>query len=69
MALQGNADPTILYGGNETIEEAVKRMIEGEDGFGKTGAYIANLGHGITPAVDPEAMKFFLECVHRFSKK
>ena len=33
---------------------------------GRTQAWIANLGHGITPGVDPEDLKWFLECVHKY---
>ena len=68
VALQGNLDPNVLYGGREAIEREVKRMCEQfKDGQAPKG-WIANLGHGITPGVDPEDMRFFLECVHKYSK-
>ena len=63
VTLQGNLDPNVLYGGREAITKYVERMIEGFGG-GKKG-YIVNLGHGITPFVDPEDMKWFLEEVKR----
>lgn len=74
VALQGNLDPTTLYSGLDNIDAAVKRMFLGENGFlssdaGRKYGHIANLGHGITPAVDPEAMKKFLESVHKYSKR
>ncbi|KAL1743916.1 Uroporphyrinogen decarboxylase [Schizophyllum fasciatum] len=65
VALQGNMDPSMLYGGRAAIEEAVKRM---SASFGKEGGWIANLGHGITPQVDPEDLKWFFECVHKYSR-
>ncbi|PFH52586.1 hypothetical protein AMATHDRAFT_74067 [Amanita thiersii Skay4041] len=65
IALQGNMDPSVLYGGRDAIEVAVKRM---SDAFGKQGGWIANLGHGITPGVDPDDLKWFFECVHKYSK-
>jgi uroporphyrinogen decarboxylase len=43
--LQGNADPSLLYGTKETIRANVKTMIKS---FGKK-KYIANLGHGMYP--------------------
>ncbi|KAK6524039.1 Uroporphyrinogen decarboxylase in heme biosynthesis [Orbilia ellipsospora] len=63
VTLQGNMDPGALYGTRETITSEVERMIKGFGG-GKQG-YIVNLGHGITPFVDPEDMKWFLEEVKR----
>lgn len=68
VGLQGNFDPSILYGGKEAIEREVKRTCESfkKDGQGAK-AWIANLGHGITPGVDPEDLRFFFECVHKYS--
>ena len=67
VALQGNMDPGVLYGGRDAIEREVKRMAERFNNGGKAKAWIANLGHGITPGVDPEDMRWFLECVHKYS--
>jgi len=65
VALQGNMDPNVLYGGRDAIETTVKRMCEG---FRRDkGGWIANLGHGITPGVDPEDLRWFLECVAKHS--
>lgn len=70
IALQGNADPGILYGGKDAIEREVKHMCESFQGnSGTCKAWIANLGHGITPGVDPEDMGWFLKCIHRYSSK
>ncbi|KAF8665585.1 hypothetical protein AX16_000042 [Volvariella volvacea WC 439] len=66
VALQGNLDPNVLYGGRDAIEQYVKRMCQG---FRETrkGGWIANLGHGITPGVDPEDLRWFFECVQKYS--
>lgn len=70
IALQGNIDPNILYGGRDAIEREVRRMSESFKGSGiAPKAWIANLGHGITPGVDPEDMRWFLQCVHKYSAK
>ncbi|KAF2464074.1 uroporphyrinogen decarboxylase [Lindgomyces ingoldianus] len=63
--VQGNADPGVLYGGREAITAVVKEMVEGFGG-GKQG-WIANLGHGITPLVKPDDLKFFFEEIHRYT--
>jgi len=65
VALQGNLDPNVLYGGRDAIEAAVKRMCKGFRS-GK-GGWIANLGHGITPGVDPEDLRWFFECMQKYS--
>lgn len=65
VALQGNFDPVILYGGREGIETEVERLSQRWKEAG--GGWIANLGHGITPGVKPEDMGWFLECVHKYS--
>ncbi|KAF9268238.1 uroporphyrinogen decarboxylase [Marasmius fiardii PR-910] len=65
VALQGNMDPNVLYAGRPAIESAVKRMCEGFRSA--KGGWIANLGHGITPGVDPEDVRWFFKCVHKYS--
>lgn len=69
VALQGNLDPNVLYGGRDAIEREVKRMAlsfkGGEEKRPK--GWIAGLGHGITPGVNPEDLRWFFECVHRYS--
>jgi uroporphyrinogen decarboxylase len=67
VPVQGNLDPGVLYGGRESIEREVVRMCRSFRGAGPPKGWIANLGHGITPGVDPEDMRFFLECVHKHS--
>ena len=68
VALQGNFDPVILYGGREGIEAEVARLSERWKMASK-GGWIANLGHGITPGVKPEDMGWFLDCVHKYSTR
>lgn len=66
IVFQGNADPGILYGTHQSITETVEHMVKGFGG-GKKG-WIGNLGHGITPFVKPDDLKFYLSEVHRVSK-
>lgn len=61
--LQGNLDPCVLYGSNETIRQATKEMLNGFKGH----AHIANLGHGVYPDTDPEKVKYFINTVKEIS--
>ncbi|KAL9606188.1 MAG: hypothetical protein Q9179_000643 [Wetmoreana sp. 5 TL-2023] len=65
VVLQGNADPGVLYGSKEAITTVVQDMVEGFGG-GEQG-WIANLGHGVTPFVDPDNLRFFFEEIHRLT--
>ncbi|XP_051556314.1 uroporphyrinogen decarboxylase isoform X2 [Myxocyprinus asiaticus] len=65
VSLQGNMDPCALYATKARISEIVKRMLEG---FGTKG-YIANLGHGLYPDMDPENVAAFVDAVHTHSRQ
>lgn len=71
VVLQGNLDPTVLLSSSPAVLKAkVAEMFdESRDGFGGGGRHVANLGHGITPGVDPEMMRAFLEAVHEEGTK
>lgn len=62
VTLQGNLDPCALYAPKEKIKEYTERMIEN---FG-CNKYIVNLGHGIYPDADVEAVQAFIDAVHDF---
>lgn len=66
VAIQGNLDPAVMYATPEIIEREVKKVLA--QFKGDTG-HIFNLGHGITPDVDPENMQVLVDCVHQFSKR
>ena len=38
------------------------------DGYGMGSGHVFNLGHGITPDVDPEKAGVFIDAVHSFSR-
>ncbi|MFO7448385.1 MAG: uroporphyrinogen decarboxylase [Ignavibacteriaceae bacterium] len=65
VALQGNLDPTVLYGPEEKIKEEVIRVL---DSYGEGSGHIFNLGHGILPDVDPQKAKFLVQTVKEESK-
>ena len=65
VALQGNLDPSVLYASPEVIVSEVNKVL---DQFkGETG-HVFNLGHGVTPDVNPENMKILVDAVHAYSK-
>ena len=61
--LQGNLDPCVLYSSFDQIRKEVKKMVEQ---FG-TQRYIANLGHGVYPDMQPDKVRCFIESVKEFS--
>jgi len=65
-AVQGNLDPTVLYGTRSLIEAEVKRILDENN---NRPGHIFNLGHGILPDVPPENAVHMVECVHRLSAK
>lgn len=62
-AVQGNLDPSILGGDWELISNEVINILERN--AGKPG-HIFNLGHGVTPEVNPEVLKKIVDLVHSF---
>ena len=66
VALQGNMDPAVLYASPATIRAEVKRILKD---FGDHPGHVFNLGHGITPEVDPEHVRVFIDAVHEFSRR
>ncbi|WP_339486993.1 uroporphyrinogen decarboxylase [Pseudomonas sp. EL_65y_Pfl2_R95] len=64
VALQGNMDPTVLYAKPEAIRKEVARILAS---YGNGTGQVFNLGHGITPEVDPAHAGAFLEAVHELS--
>jgi uroporphyrinogen decarboxylase len=59
-------DPAVLYASPATIRAEVKRILTD---FGDHPGHVFNLGHGITPEVDPEHARVFIESVHEFSQR
>ena len=66
VAIQGNLDPAVMYATPEVVRQEVKKVL---DQFKGDTGHIFNLGHGITPDVDPENMKVLVDSVHEFSKR
>lgn len=65
VALQGNLDPSILFGTEKTIREEARRVL---DAFGPHAGHVFNLGHGISQYTHPEAVSILVDEVHTYSK-
>lgn len=64
VALQGNLNPATLRESSEVIEQAVKDVL---DSYGRGPGHVFNLGHGITPDIDPEHLGALVDAVHKHS--
>lgn len=64
VALQGNMDPSVLYANTSAICEEVGRILAG---YGNGSGHVFNLGHGITPEVNPDNAAAFINAVHDLS--
>ena len=66
VALQGNMDPAVLRADPARIESEVATILQS---FGQGSGHIFNLGHGITPDIDPAHAKVFIEAVQNLSAR
>lgn len=63
VALQGNLEPSALYGDEKLIANKVADILQSIKGY----SHIFNLGHGISPDVEPEKVGFLVDEVIRQS--
>ncbi|MCW5579565.1 MAG: uroporphyrinogen decarboxylase [Dokdonella sp.] len=66
VALQGNLDPAVLAASPDAIRAQARAVL---DGFGPHPGHIFNLGHGITPDIDPEHVSVLVDAVHALSRR
>ncbi|WP_228555133.1 uroporphyrinogen decarboxylase [Catenulispora pinisilvae] len=65
-AVQGNLDPAVMFAPWPVIEAKVREVLA--DGA-KTPGHIFNLGHGVTPDMDPDRLARVVELVHEVSAR
>jgi len=66
VALQGNLDPATLRESPEVIRQGVADTLAS---YGKGPGHVFNLGHGITPDIDPDHLGALVDAVHELSPK
>ncbi len=66
VALQGNMDPTVLYGNEDIIKE---RALKTMKSYGNGSGHIFNLGHGILPDVPPANAKTLVDFIKESSSQ
>jgi uroporphyrinogen-III decarboxylase len=66
VPVSGNLDPTVLFGSQEQIEQAVRDCI---DQAGGPGRHLLNLGHGVMQGTPEEAVKWLVDEVKRYEGK
>ena len=63
IALQGNLNPKILLEDKETIKKETFKLLSKYKNY---PGYIFNLGHGITPDINPDKVKYLTDIVREY---
>ena len=64
VALQGNLDPATLRESPEVIRQGVADTLAS---YGKGPGHVFNLGHGVTPDINPDHVAAMVDAVHELS--
>ena len=64
VSLQGNLDPALLRASPEVIREHVATVLQS---YGQGPGHVFNLGHGITPDINPDHVAAMVDAVHELS--
>jgi uroporphyrinogen decarboxylase len=60
-ALQGNLDPAVLFAPRSAVEAKADEVLTAAEGL---PGHVFNLGHGVLPSTDPDALTRLVEYVH-----
>jgi uroporphyrinogen decarboxylase len=66
VSLQGNLDPAVLTADEDILYKEVEKVLSS---YGNHTGHIFNLGHGISPQIEPDKVRFLVDTVHNLSKK
>jgi uroporphyrinogen decarboxylase len=65
LPLQGNLDPQLLTGPWEYVKQSAEAILEEAK---EIPSHIFNLGHGVTPGVNPDVLAAVVQHVHERTK-
>ncbi|MFJ9774213.1 uroporphyrinogen decarboxylase [Kitasatospora sp. NPDC101157] len=66
--LQGNLDPAVLFAPTKVVETKAREVLHAAQALGTSG-HIFNLGHGVLPSMDPDALSRLVAFVHEASAR
>ena len=66
VALQGNLDPAVLRSDPDVIRREARAVL---DSYGNHPGHVFNLGHGITPEVEPDRVRVLVDEVHDYGRR
>ena len=71
VAIQGNLDPVTLYAQPDAIRREVGRALDSyrEGNGGSLDGHVFNLGHGMSPDMDPDHVAVLVDAVHELSAR
>ncbi|WP_374379661.1 uroporphyrinogen decarboxylase [Thermomonas sp.] len=71
VALQGNLDPAMLYGNPEAVRAQVRTALDSyaAGNGGSRDGHVFNLGHGLSPDMNPEHVTALVDEVHAYSRR
>ena len=66
VALQGNLDPAVLYGSPDAIRAQARAVVDSyaAGNGGSRNGHVFNLGHGMSPDMDPDHVAVLVDAVH-----
>ncbi|HEY9440935.1 MAG TPA: uroporphyrinogen decarboxylase [Streptomyces sp.] len=65
-ALQGNLDPAVLFAPPQAVEAKAREVLDAAAGL---EGHVFNLGHGVLPTTDPDALTRLVDYVHTQSAR
>lgn len=71
VALQGNLDPATLYASPDAIRTQVREVLDSymHGNGGSRDGHVFNLGHGMSPDMDPGHVAVLVDEVHAYSRR